>query len=549
MKYNLLNEAWIPFQRRNGDVEWGPPSTLVDGASSNNPVVAFGSGRADFDGALSEFMIGLLAVAIPPTDDNDWLRRYHQPPSPSEMRDALAPLADAFNLIGDGPRFLQDISTEDFAKEAPGPIEQLLIEAAGDQTIGNNADLFIKRERFAMFSAPVAAMALLTLQTYAPGGGKGHRTSLRGGGPLTTIADPRSADGTDISPELQPLWQLLWANVPTQKTRSTGHARDMAGVFPWLAPTRTSEKDRATTVDDAVDLQVYFGMPRRIRLDVGPAGRCGMLGVESRYTATGYRARPYGVKYEGWYHPLSPYYQNKGDWLPVHGQPGGIGWRDWYAFALLDGAEDVRLAACVREFAVRRARLLDSSEFTVRAFGYDMDNMKARSWIAGSMPAFAVGDERRQLLGDVARSCTGLIDLLSSLLNGCMRRALFPTEEAKPDVSAWRAALWGGTEQPFYDLLRRLSRESQVSDKQRADMLYTFYNAAAQEARRLFAYYCPMEGTTPDRLKRSIDQRFSLEMMLRGGGKMGEKLHATIGVLPPKNPKAKRTVKSARNAK
>lgn len=546
MDYDLRNEAWIPFQRRSGRVDWGPPSTLVDGIASDDPVVAIGSGRADFDGALCEFLIGLLAVVMAPRSDEEWLACYNDPPTVADLDRLFRALPDAFNLVGPGPRFLQDFTVEAFANEEPGPIEQLLIEAAGDQTIGNNADLFTKRERYAALSPQAATMTILTLQTYAPSGGKGHRTSMRGGGPLTTLADPRRGDDeAELSPEQQPLWQLLWANVPSCD-RSDLATTEATKLFPWLAPTRTSEKDRATTTSDAHRLQAFFAMPRRVRLDVAYAGTCALLGVEAPFTIVGYRARPYGVKYEGWYHPLSPYYLSSGQWLPVHGQPGGIGWRDWYGYALNGGSEDTRIADCVREFGVRRARLLGSREFTVRAFGYDMDNMKARSWIAGAMPCFAVSDESKELIAETARNCTALVDLLSSLLNGCIRRSLFPSEDAKPDVTAWRAALWGGTEQKFYVCIRELGRAEDISDKARADLLRRFYNDAATAARVIFANACPTEGVSHDRLRRTVDQRFALEMMMRGHGPMGKKLFGTIGIQPPKSKKASSTTKKTR---
>lgn len=544
MDYDLRNEAWIPFQRRSGRVDWGRPSAIVDGVTSDDPVISLGSGRPDFDGALTEFLIGLLSAVMAPADEDEWLERYNTPPTSTELDRLFATLPDAFNLVGSGPRFLQDLTVEDFENEPPGPVEQLLIEAAGDQTIGNNADLFTKRGRFAALSPQAAAMTLLTLQTYAPSGGKGHRTSLRGGGPLTTLADPRRGDTTSgLSPDQQPFWQLLWANVPSEDAVSSSVGESTATIFPWLQPTRRSEKDRPTTTGDAHRMQAFFSMPRRIRLDVAPGGRCALLGVQSPFTINSYRARPYGAKYEGWYHPLSPYYLSSGEWLPVHGQPGGIGWRDWYAYALSGGSDDTRVAECVREFSVRRARLLGSREFTVRAFGYDMDNMKARSWIAGSMPAFAVSAESQRLIAEIARSCTSLVDLLSSLLIGCIRRSLYSSEDAKPDVTPWRAALWSGTEQAFYSSIRSLGRSGDIEDKARAELLRSFYNDAAKVAREVFSNSCPMEGLSHDRLKRTVDQRFALEMMMRGHGPMGKKLFATIGIQPPK-PK-----KGAGNAK
>src|SRR5207237_2072121 len=107
-----------------------------------------------------------------------------------------------------------------------------------------------------------------------------------------------------------------------------------ADRFPWLAPTRTSNPKaggRATKPADAHALQAYFGLPRRIRLEFGGPGRCDLTGRDDERTVVGFRMRNYGAQYVDWKHPLSPHYRQKvGDsWIPVHGQPGGIGWRDW----------------------------------------------------------------------------------------------------------------------------------------------------------------------------------------------------------------------------
>ncbi|MFN9970934.1 MAG: type I-E CRISPR-associated protein Cse1/CasA, partial [Phycisphaerae bacterium] len=114
-----------------------------------------------------------------------------------------------------------------------------MIDSAGEQGKRLNKDLFVKRDRFKSFGRPAAAMALLTLQTYAPAGGQGHRVSLRGGGPLTTLVDPRVAIDPAGSAFSMPLWQKLCANVPTemQFRRSKSAAKsEYEKIFPWLAP-------------------------------------------------------------------------------------------------------------------------------------------------------------------------------------------------------------------------------------------------------------------------------------------------------------------------
>ena len=98
-------------------------------------------------------------------------------------------------------------------------------------------------------------------------------TGLRGGGPLTTLIELQEYEGE----RLTPLWRKLWLNVlPQDAADMPLPAAYDESVFPWLAPTRTSEQASAITTPEQVDkLQAYWGMPRRIRLDFAattPAG-------------------------------------------------------------------------------------------------------------------------------------------------------------------------------------------------------------------------------------------------------------------------------------
>jgi CRISPR system Cascade subunit CasA len=61
-------------------------------------------------------------------------------------------------------------------------------------------------------------------------------------------------------------------------------------VFPWLAPTRTSEQASAITTPEQVDkLQAYWGMPRRIRLDFAATQQGPATSAPAK--AMGYSAR------------------------------------------------------------------------------------------------------------------------------------------------------------------------------------------------------------------------------------------------------------------
>src|SRR5690606_23132605 len=124
----------------------------------------------------------------------------------------------------------------------------------------------------------------------------------RGGGPLTSLLLPESPHAS--------LWHKLWLNVLTQNEFVQNPATPIADIFPWLAVTRVSDKTGGATLpDDVHKLQMYWGMPRRIRIEPGESnGVCDLCGVSDVELYSHFRTKNYGVNYEGpWVHPLTPY--------------------------------------------------------------------------------------------------------------------------------------------------------------------------------------------------------------------------------------------------
>jgi CRISPR system Cascade subunit CasA len=196
MTLNIINDAWIPVLRSDGSRAVIAPWQAAD------PALAFPDWpRADLNIACVELLIGLVYLADPPRDAANWRARRTQ--DPERLRQRLAPFAPAFNLLGDGPRFMQDFEPLERGSNDSNTPDMLLIDSAGGQTARNNADLMVKRDRYPALDLPLAAMALFTLQAHAPSGGSGHRTSMRGGGPMVTLVDPGEG-----------LWSLIWANLP-----------------------------------------------------------------------------------------------------------------------------------------------------------------------------------------------------------------------------------------------------------------------------------------------------------------------------------------------
>lgn len=78
---NLLKTSFIPVRRSNGQRESIMPWQLTD-QYDKNPIIALDTPRPDFNGALTQFLIGLLQTATPPekSDNSDWLDWLESPP-------------------------------------------------------------------------------------------------------------------------------------------------------------------------------------------------------------------------------------------------------------------------------------------------------------------------------------------------------------------------------------------------------------------------------------------------------------------------------------
>ncbi|MCZ2090020.1 MAG: type I-E CRISPR-associated protein Cse1/CasA [Burkholderiales bacterium] len=450
---NLLQDPWMPVRDAQGRREWIAPERL-----SEPQWRAFDAARPDFNGALAQFAIGLLQTTTTVDTPMGWRELFRTPPNGATLRQWFAPVRNAFELDGDGPRFMQDL---DLGSEgvAVNGIGALLIESPGEETLKENRDHFVKRNQVQALCGACAAAALFTLQLNAPTGGAGHLTGLRGGGPLTTLV---------LAPGDASIWQHLWMNVRERPAfLAQGGSPDLSDPqrsFPWLGPMTALQPDKGKMAQSQVHpAQLYWAMPRRIRLDLTQttSGPCGICARNSERLVHRYGAKKHGLNYKGeWSHPLTPSHQeDKGRWLPVRPQRGGLGYRHWLAWVL--GASSaksaVRAAPVVTRALELPARTTDGA-LRLWAFGYDMDNMKARCWHDATLPLFALAecdrDARQQVQAEVARWIE-TASLAGANLRGAVKDAWFDAD-ARGDFSHIDASFWSGTEAAFYGLLQPL---------------------------------------------------------------------------------------------
>jgi CRISPR system Cascade subunit CasA len=425
-------------------------------------VVDFALPRADFQGAAYQFAIGLLQTVFAPKDKYQWHGYYSNAPSTDRLQAAFNTVAHAFNVVGDGPLFMQDWDSLDDA--ASTTVSGLLIEAPGANGIKHNTDHFVKRGIGEVMSLDMACIALFTLQINAPSGGSGHRVGLRGGGPLTTLVLPQEMETT--------LWQKLWLNVINQdewrESRVEESDLHSAQVFPWLEPTRISSKKGSEIYENDVHpLHMYWAMPRRIRLEVQGKAECRLTGKVAEATVACYRTLNYGANYSGdWSHPLTPYKWDpkkpNSEHLSIKGQQGGLTYKIWDLLTLASEKNGQKCAKVVSHFysIVNDFTKLQREMPRIWVFGYDMDNMKARGWYSESLPLFSLPAEQQD---DLVTEVKCLQDLASNALWHCrsqIKAAWFEKpKEAKGDMSFIDLAFWHRTEAAFFIAVRQLSEQ------------------------------------------------------------------------------------------
>ena len=505
MVSNLIWDAWLPIKRKSGAKALIAPWQLTE---ADDPVVALNAPRPDFNGALVQFLIGLLQTTATPKNHNDWAAWLEEPPTPAVLKAHFEPYAEAFALQGEKGSFMQDFELLDDA--GFNSIAELLIDSPGGNTVKENKDHFIKRGRVEQVCPCCAAMALFSLQTNAPSGGQGHRTSLRGGGPLTTLVV------VDESRDLpNGLWRNVWLNVLIKQTLNTltgdKDKTELAAIFPWMAKTRTSEKNtgKETTPLDVHPLQMYWGMPRRIRVQWQSAlsGHCDLCNAASDALVTQYQTKNYGVNYVGtWQHPLSPYSMSKsGDLLPQHPQPGGMTYQHW--LGLFEGHESQFSAVVVKRY--RQLANDWDEQLRLYTFGYDMDNMKARCWYETTFPLFTIPETIR---GDFIRRVQALTDSSSefaSFVRSCVKEAWFKRpSDAKGDVSFLTQSFYQHTEIAFYQAAKAL--QTKLVDGTDQTVLHSWHDTLRNAAFDLFDYWAARGDIAQANPRRVADARSKL---------------------------------------
>jgi len=397
---NLMTDQWIPVIRKDGTKDRIVPWQI---AESDNPVVELTAPRPDFQGALYQFLIGLLQTCFAPEDEDSWLERWEEMPSPDELQKAFGSVEAAFELYNPGgAAFMQENPTsdkhqEEFDKAEWLPVEDLIGGSLSVNTRKGNKDLFVKTKQIEVISPHWAALSLFNVQVTGVLAWGKHRIGLRGNAPLTTIVLPDASQSTT-------LWKKLWLNVIFQEDMDLIPGDPMknqiSDVFPWMGKTRKSPgKKPPTSPSDGNPLQHYWAMPRRIKLMIELVHcQCDLSGEPIKWGVKSYKRVKNGVYYtNGWVHPLTPYIRSDKNQFPkaLVGRDVADGFRQWMSLNFDEYFDEknknVRWgrALVVKHFYEEKKHNIHIPT-RLWCFGYDADSADVKCWYESMMPTFEV---------------------------------------------------------------------------------------------------------------------------------------------------------------
>jgi CRISPR system Cascade subunit CasA len=524
---HLIHDPWLMVRKSDASRHRIRPCDVV-----NLEIVDVDAPRADLVVAARTFLIGLVTTAGLADNERDWERLYDNPPPVETITAALARFEPAFELLGNGNRFCQHQAVvEDGDRQR---IASLLIDGPSEESDQRNHD--VMRDVVA-FSPSTAALALYALQQFAPSGGRGHRQSMRGGSPMSTLV---SGGRT--------LWQNVWLNVETNEQlaarspRQWQHPPAIEDVFPWMGHVRTSETQLETTTSDAHPLQVYWQMPRLLWLDAGGAedDRCGLTGENNDTMVRGYYRRQLGVKYSvDWRHPHVPYVRKDTGVVPARAFARASHIGDWLGIIYRDQDGNREPAAVVTTASTHRMWSLANGSLRVDVFGFHMSSRKVLGAISHAMPIIRIDPANADDLRAAVERFVLAVELVARTLGKIAWGALAGPEakDAERRVDSGEANIVMrdfliAMERHVEAAIRTAAAELQAGSFDPLAHAVALHSLIRREAEAAFDDKIPTD-TSVRGLERRVRKRWELSRFLTGFGKSGAELYSKLQLPTP----------------
>jgi CRISPR system Cascade subunit CasA len=281
----LNGDPWIPVRSDNGTGEFRLPTYRELLCTPGAWRISLP--RDDLELACLQLLVAMTQVLFLPRSGDELWQRTEELLSRETFEAGVVPAADWFDLDHPTQPFMQ---TRGVKAAEVTPIQKLLIGLPE----GNNHCFFNEVGEVAALSAPAAALALFNQAVNCPSFGGGFKGSLRGGAPITTLAD---------GPDLR---QQVWRNVLTEervRAELPDWRHDLANDRPtWVDPI----KDKEIMHWDQIGLaRGLFWQPAHVELITSDDDTaCDLLGISAGRVYRGFRKEKFNFQIEGtWPHP------------------------------------------------------------------------------------------------------------------------------------------------------------------------------------------------------------------------------------------------------
>jgi CRISPR system Cascade subunit CasA len=522
---NLLKDPWLPVRLTSGK-----RADICVCDIGRRDVVALDFPRLDFNGAVAEFLIGLLTTTFAPEDESAWKRLWVERPSPETLQAAFEPVLAAFEADIFMQRDVSMLSDAETLDERTS--DRLLLDNLSGSTSNEKRDILNRAGRLDTMALPIAIAALITLQVHANQGGRGAYQCVRGGGAMTVLA---RYDDT--------LWGLVWPNVETRgmiRGRAIGAIPDATfAPFPWMW-----DMSDDLGPDNRHPCLVYWATPRRVKLKIenSNTATCSLSGEPAAESVASFSYLSGGPKFIGWIgHPLSATEQKarNGELVRVTlpCPTDRIGMQHWLGL-VQENAGNVSPAACVANARLRR-RVVRDARLVVH--GYAAAAATVSAWHSAEMPLFLSEDET---IRRVAAQLVAATEKAAKAVDTAVKRAQgLPTAKDSRKKYIRELAktaygiVWREVESEFFAALAKVSTTmASDGDDPTRDIREAFYVSLRRAAYRVVDATCPDDILAP---RHAIAAHLSLRKILLG------KAMVNALALPPRERTATKKTRTA----
>jgi CRISPR system Cascade subunit CasA len=212
--------------------------------------------------------------------------------------------------------------------------------------------------------------------------------------------------------------------------------------------------------------------------------------------------------------------------MPSHAQPGGFSYRHWSNWVV---RSDTRIPArVVSHFDTFNK--IPGAQLRIWAFGYDMDNMKARAWYETTVPLYLMppGEQRQRFIQQANNLIEAAIQA-AGYVQGAIKDAWFRRPgDVRGDTAFLREAFFDRTEGAFYSLLRK-SHEMALQESDDTELRQQWLNSLRKEAEALFEERAENGALDEGDLARVARAHNELRKKL-----WGNKLYTILNLVKPK---------------